>query len=118
MLGHVEGAGRECLHSCCLAGAATLQTLQALRAPRAATPRTPPRPHPAQMRVDTARREDLHVTFNVTFPALPCEAILMDSGDVSGKWQTESSMAAAKCAGASGWGAGCHAVRWGCAQSL
>ena len=49
-----------------------------------------------QMRVDTSRREELHVSFNVTFPALPCEALLMDAGDVSGKWQTESRMKVAK----------------------
>lgn len=48
------------------------------------------------MRVDTSRREELHVSFNVTFPALPCEALLMDAGDVSGKWQTESRMKVAK----------------------
>lgn len=48
------------------------------------------------MKVDTARREQLHLTFNLTFPALPCEALLMDAGDVSGKWQTESRMQVAK----------------------
>ena len=48
------------------------------------------------MRVDTARRERLHVTFNVTFPALPCEALLLDVGDVSGKWQTESRLSLAR----------------------
>lgn len=54
------------------------------------------RPPPPQMRVDTARHEDLRLTFNLTFHALPCEALLMDSGDVSGKWQTESAMKVAR----------------------
>ncbi|KAL4856382.1 Endoplasmic reticulum-Golgi intermediate compartment protein 3 [Chlorella vulgaris] len=43
-----------------------------------------------ELKVDTSRLEQLHVSFNVTFPALPCETLLMDVGDVSGKWQTES----------------------------
>ncbi|PRW39153.1 endoplasmic reticulum-Golgi intermediate compartment 3 [Chlorella sorokiniana] len=49
-----------------------------------------------EMSVDVARGEDLHVTFNLTFPALPCEALLLDAGDVSGKWQTESKLAVAR----------------------
>lgn len=49
-----------------------------------------------QMKVDMSRRETLHVTFNITFPALPCEALLMDAGDVSGKWQTESRIQVAR----------------------
>lgn len=54
-------------------------------------------PCPAlQMKVDVSRRESLHVTFNITFPALPCEALLMDAGDVSGKWQTESRLQVAR----------------------
>lgn len=40
----------------------------------------------------------MRVTFNLTFPALPCEALLLDAGDVSGKWQTESKLAVARCA--------------------
>ena len=54
------------------------------------------------MRVDVSRRELLHVTFNLTFPALPCEAVLMDAGDVSGKWQTESRISLARWAGEKG----------------
>ena len=49
-----------------------------------------------QMKVDITRREELHVTFNISFPALPCEALLMDVGDVSGRWQTESRISLAK----------------------
>lgn len=49
-----------------------------------------------EMKVDVSRRESLHVTFNITFPALPCEALLMDAGDVSGKWQTESRLQVAR----------------------
>lgn len=48
------------------------------------------------MKVDTSRKETLHVTFNLTFPALPCEALLLDAGDVSGKWQTESRLQLAR----------------------
>ena len=55
-----------------------------------------------QMKVDVSRRELLHVTFNLTFPALPCEAVLMDAGDVSGKWQTESRISLARWAGEKG----------------
>lgn len=59
------------------------------------------------MSVDVARGEDLHVTFNLTFPALPCEALLLDAGDVSGKWQTESKLAVARCVGRLPWVACC-----------
>lgn len=56
------------------------------------------------MSVDVARGEDLHVTFNLTFPALPCESLLLDAGDVSGKWQTESKLAVARWVAALGCG--------------
>ena len=43
-------------------------------------PTTPPPPDP-QMVVDTTRHETMHVTFNVTFPALPCEMLILDVAD-------------------------------------
>lgn len=43
-----------------------------------------------QMSVDTQRRTTMHVTFNITFPALPCQAIWIDIGDVSGNFETEA----------------------------
>lgn len=43
-----------------------------------------------QMSVDTQRRATMHVNFNITFPALPCQAIMIDTGDVSGRYETEA----------------------------
>jgi hypothetical protein len=48
------------------------------------------------MEVDTGRSALLHLTFDVTFPALPCQAVRMDTGDVSGKFETETMMKAAQ----------------------
>ena len=42
------------------------------------------------MAVDTSRDDKLRLTFDITFPALPCQALRMDTGDVSGKFETES----------------------------
>lgn len=47
------------------------------------------------MSVDTNLRPTMHVAFNLTFPALPCEAVRMDMGDVGGRFETESMAAAA-----------------------
>jgi len=49
-----------------------------------------------KMEVDTALTATLHVEFNITFPALPCRTIRVDSGDVGGAYETESMMAQAK----------------------
>ena len=43
-----------------------------------------------EMVVDTSIRPTMHVTYDITFPALPCEAIRLDTGDVGGKFETES----------------------------
>ena len=51
---------------------------------------------PAQMVVDTTRHETMHVTFNVTFPALPCEMLILDVADVSGTYESEAAMELAK----------------------
>lgn len=42
------------------------------------------------MVVDTSIRPTMHVTYDITFPALPCEAIRLDTGDVGGRFETES----------------------------
>ena len=43
-----------------------------------------------EMAVDTALRPTMYMEYNITFPALPCQAIRMDTGDVGGKFETES----------------------------
>lgn len=45
-----------------------------------------------QMAVDKSQLDLLHFSFDITFPALPCRALRMDTGDVSGKFETESMM--------------------------
>lgn len=42
------------------------------------------------MVVDTSIRPRMHFEYDLTFPALPCPAIRMDSGDVGGRFETES----------------------------
>ncbi|KAG7670376.1 hypothetical protein Ndes2437A_g04899 [Nannochloris sp. 'desiccata'] len=42
------------------------------------------------MVVDTSIRPKMHFEYDLTFPALPCHAIRMDSGDVGGRFETES----------------------------
>ncbi|GAB4814029.1 hypothetical protein N2152v2_001075 [Parachlorella kessleri] len=49
-----------------------------------------------ELKVDTSRNERLHITFNISFPALPCEALAMDIQDVSGRFQTDTSITHAK----------------------
>jgi hypothetical protein len=48
------------------------------------------------MTVDLARRETMHLSFNLTFPALPCSTIYLEAGDISGKYMTETSVRSAK----------------------
>lgn len=57
--------------------------------------------HPAwtsasQMKVDTKREELLHIHFNISFPALPCSSLSMDTGDVSGSYHSELGVAVAR----------------------
>ena len=44
------------------------------------------------MHVDESLKTHIHVEFNITFPALPCRAIRVDTGDISGKFETEGGM--------------------------
>lgn len=48
------------------------------------------------MQVDLTRSEKLHLEFNITLPGLPCEALVMDTGDASGKWESDADMQRAK----------------------
>ncbi|KAL6783963.1 hypothetical protein ACKKBG_A04210 [Auxenochlorella protothecoides x Auxenochlorella symbiontica] len=48
------------------------------------------------MKVDTTRDELLHIHFNITFPALPCSSLTMDTGDVSGTYHSELGVAVAR----------------------
>lgn len=57
-----------------------------------------------QMKVDTARDQMLHIHFNVSFPALPCSAIVLDTGDSSGQYRSEYGLSFAKCVGVVGVG--------------
>ena len=66
------------------------------RPPAFRKPRPPPCRSLPQLGVDLSRRETLHINFDISFLALPCEALLMDVGDAAGKFQTESAMATAK----------------------
>jgi hypothetical protein len=45
-----------------------------------------------EMHVDDARGGTLHLNFNLTFPALPCQALRVQVGDVSGKNQGEAGL--------------------------
>ena len=42
------------------------------------------------MAVDTSLRPTMHIEYDITFPALPCHAIRIDTGDVGGKFETET----------------------------
>lgn len=48
------------------------------------------------MDVDKELKSDITIHFDVTFPALPCRVIRVDTGDVSGKYETEAMMKDAK----------------------
>ncbi|RLN42903.1 serologically defined breast cancer antigen NY-BR-84 [Panicum miliaceum] len=39
----------------------------------------------SKLTVDTSRGERLHINFDVTFPALPCSLVAVDTMDVSGE---------------------------------
>lgn len=54
------------------------------------------RASPAQMEVDTVRREQLHIVFNLTFPGLPCEALTMDVVDASGTYESDDTIRLAR----------------------
>lgn len=49
-----------------------------------------------QMEVDTIRREQLHIVFNLTFPGLPCEALTMDVVDASGTYESDDTIRLAR----------------------
>lgn len=42
------------------------------------------------MVVDTELRPRMRIEFDLTFPALPCHALRLDTGDVGGRFETES----------------------------
>lgn len=44
------------------------------------------------MLVDASMSSHLRVEFNLTFPALPCRALRVFTGDTSGKFESESGM--------------------------
>lgn len=52
-----------------------------------------------QMKVDTRRDEMLHIRFNISFPALPCNALVLDTGDSSGQYRSEYGLSFARCVG-------------------
>jgi Endoplasmic Reticulum-Golgi Intermediate Compartment (ERGIC) len=41
------------------------------------------------MEVDMLKTDTLRIEFDVSFPALPCQALRLDLGDVAGNFQTE-----------------------------
>lgn len=49
-----------------------------------------------KMFVDTSRDPTMRMEFDITFPALPCSAVMMDMGDGSGQHHTEASMSKAR----------------------
>lgn len=49
------------------------------------------------MKVDTRRDEMLHIRFNISFPALPCNALVLDTGDSSGQYRSEYGLSFARC---------------------
>lgn len=52
---------------------------------------------PLQFKVDTTRGERLHLTFNLTFPALPCELLMLDVQDVAGTFEVGISEVVGAC---------------------
>ncbi|KAK2075957.1 hypothetical protein QBZ16_001293 [Prototheca wickerhamii] len=48
------------------------------------------------MKVDTRRDEMLHIRFNISFPALPCNALVLDTGDSSGQYRSEYGLSFAR----------------------
>ena len=62
-----------------------------------------------QMKVDTRRDEMLHIRFNISFPALPCNALVLDTGDSSGQYRSEYGLSFARCVV----GGGCMSVYMG-----
>eukprot|EP00887_Chlorella_sp_A99_P002325 scaffold10.g2325.t1 len=48
------------------------------------------------MQVDLTRNEKLRLEFNITLPGLPCEVVVLDTGDASGTWQSDALMQRAR----------------------
>lgn len=49
-----------------------------------------------EMQVDLTRNEKLRLEFNITLPGLPCEVVVLDTGDASGTWQSDALMQRAR----------------------